>query len=632
MFTLLLAAYKVLLSRYTGQTDICVGSPTTGRTAAEVAGLIGYFVNPVVFRGDLTGSSSFLELLERERAVVLGALEHQEYPFAKLVERLKVARDPSRSAVFQTMFVFDRSPLARERGTASAMLGHATDFEMSGMQLEVFDVPMRATTFELSLIMEDAGDYLTGFLRYNTDLFATGTIERLTASYQRLLEEVAVDPSQRIDEIPLLSEQDRQQSVVEWNATATPGCDVCLQELFETQVRRSPDATALICGDEQLTYADSNRQANQLAHHLRRLGVGPESLIGICLPRSLETIIAMLAVLKSGGAYVPMDHEAPAERIAHILAELGHPLVLSKRSTAERLADGDSQLLLLDRPWPTDFTQQPTGNPPRTNVPDNAAYVLYTSGSTGRPKGVIVSHRGLVNYVNFAIERFDVAAGNGSTVHSSIAMDLGNTGLIPPLLTGKPLQLLPESDDPEALARAIVSSAELAPLKLTPSHLQLLNGSIRGGAAAGRIRHAGHRRRSAPHASHLAFWRQHAPATRIFNRCGTTRPPSAAARFASPPERWRGRIPIGRPEILRHAGVRRRTVDCGLSRLGCRGALHWRRADSRAVTWGALISRRNASFPIRFLRPEANGCIARRSRRGGCPRATSNSPGGSISR
>ena len=323
LFMTLLAAFKVLLYRYTSQDDLIVGTPIANRNRLETEGLIGFFVNALVLRTDLSGNPSFRELLRRVREVCLGAYGHQDLPFDRLVEELHVKRDLSRNPLFQVMFVLHNAPLRA--------------VELPGLTLSPVEGDSETAHFDLTLQIVDTEQGLTAAFVYNTDLFEAGTIARMLGNFQTLLEAMVADPEQRLSDLPLLTETERQQLLVEWNGTKTD-CpqDLCIHQLFEAQVERTPDAIAVVFEAEQLTYAELNRRANQLAHHLRALGVGPEVLVAICLERSLEMVIGLLGILKAGGAFVPLDPAYPKERLAFMLKDAQVPVLLTQERLVAR--------------------------------------------------------------------------------------------------------------------------------------------------------------------------------------------------------------------------------------------------------------------------------------------------------
>ena len=326
-FMTLLAAFQVLLYRYSGQEDVVVGSPIANRNRTETEELIGFFVNTLVLRADLSEKPTFRELLQRVRDVCLEAYAHQDLPFEKLVEELRPERDLSRNPLFQVMFVLQNTPRPLPQA--------------AGLSIERVDVLPATSLFDLSLYLRERDGKFIGFFEYNTDLFEPSTIERMIGHFETLLEGIVADPEQPISTLPILTEAERHQVLVEWNNTETEyPKDVCIHELFEAQAARTPEAIALEFEGKQLTYGELNRRANQLAHYLRRLGIGPEKLVGICIERSIEMVIGLLGILKAGGAYVPLDPSYPRERLAFMLED----------SQVSVLAD-PSKALIEDRGW-----------------------------------------------------------------------------------------------------------------------------------------------------------------------------------------------------------------------------------------------------------------------------------------
>ena len=384
LFMTLLASFQVLLHRYSGQDDIAVGSPIAGRGRTELEGLIGFFVNTLVLRTDLSGNPPFQELLARVREHALGAYTHQDLPFEKLVEALAPARDLSRNPLFQVMFVLQNTP------------GAALALALEGLAASRVPLEGHSAKFDLALSLQESADGLQASWEYASDLFDAATIERMAGHFQVLLEAIVANPEQRIDELPLLTAPERHQLLVQWNDTATDyPKDRCIHQLFEDQATRTPNAVAVVCEDQQLTYAHLNARANQLAHHLLALGVGPEVLVGICVERSLELIIGLLGILKAGGAYVPLDPSYPPARLAFMLADTQAPVLLTQQTLLAQLPPYAGRTVCLDRDG-ENIAAQPDTAPPCRATAENLAYVIYTSGSTGRPKGVTVPHRGVL--------------------------------------------------------------------------------------------------------------------------------------------------------------------------------------------------------------------------------------------
>lgn len=384
LFMVLLAAFKVLLARYTGQEDIVVGAPSAGRMLPELEPLVGFFANTLALRTDLAGNPTFRELLARVRQTALAAYDHQDLPFEEVIDALRLPRNLSYAPLCQVLFVMESF------GTTSVTT--------AGLDIEEFTFDSGTTTYDLILEITPASSGLTAAFTYSTDLFADATIERLSGHFETLLHGIVADPGARVGGLPLLTEAERQQLLVEWNDTHTAyPRDVTIHQLFEAQVQRTPDAVAVLFEGEQITYQALNERANQLAHYLGRMGVGPETLVGLCLERSVEMIVGLLAILKAGAAYVPLDPAYPSERLAFLLADTQIAILLTQAKMAGRFQRG-VQILELDTqqaPWGAESVVNPAVVVTATNL----AYVMYTSGSTGRPKGVDVTHRNVVRLV-----------------------------------------------------------------------------------------------------------------------------------------------------------------------------------------------------------------------------------------
>ncbi|MEK7327135.1 MAG: condensation domain-containing protein, partial [Chloroflexota bacterium] len=383
LFMTLLAAFQTLLHRYTGQNDISVGTPIANRNRAEIENIIGFFVNTLVMRTDFSGEPGFRELLKRVREVALGAYAHQDVPFGMLVDALQPQRDLSHSPLFQAMFVLQNTP--------------AQTLTLPGLALRPLEADSGTAKFDLTLMLEETPDGLKGTWEYNADLFEAATINRMIGHFQVLLENIVATPDQPVTTLPILTETERHQLLVEWNDTAVEfPSDKCAHELFEAQVERTPGAVAVTFGDQALTYRELNCRANQLAHHLQTLGVTPETLVGICVERSLEMVAGILGILKAGGAYVPLDPTYPTERLAFMLEDSQAPVLLTQSHLLAQLPPHNTTTVCLDSDWPT-IAQSPIANNQLPITPDHLAYVIYTSGSTGKPKGTLLQHRGLCN-------------------------------------------------------------------------------------------------------------------------------------------------------------------------------------------------------------------------------------------
>jgi amino acid adenylation domain-containing protein len=385
LYMTLLAAFEVLLYRYSGQEDIAVGTPIAGRGRSELEGLIGFFVNTLVLRTDLSCNPAFTVLLARVRENALGAYTHQDVPFEKLVEELSPGRDMSRNPLFQVMFVLQNAP-----GVALAL---------EGVEANDLPLPTHSAKFELTLAVSETAAGLHASWEYSSELFDASTVERMAGHYERLLEGIVADAEQRIGQLPLLTAAERHRLLVEWNDTAVDyPQERCIHQLFEAQVVRTPEAVAVVFEDKELTYAELNARANQLARHLVALGVGPEVLVGICMERSLELIVGLLGILKAGGTYVPLDPGYPQTRLAFMLKDTAAPVLLTQEALLAQLSHYEGRTLCLDRDWPNIATHS-EANLLSATTAESLAYVIYTSGSTGRPKGTCIEHRSVVRLV-----------------------------------------------------------------------------------------------------------------------------------------------------------------------------------------------------------------------------------------
>ncbi len=436
-FMTLLAAFQTLLHRYTGSDTVTVGTPAAGRTSGEWARVCGYFVNPVVLRADMSGNPTFAELLARTRTTVLGALDHQDYPFPVLVERLQPVRDPRHSPLFQVMFSLLHAPPVGKEGLLPFAVG-ASDARMrlGALVLDGMAAEPRAAQVDLALTLAEANGQLTAAWRYNTDLFDADTIARMAEHFHRLLEAVLADPTQRIGTVPFLTPVERQQALIVWNATATStGPEACVHELFSAQAARAPGAVALVCGEEQLTYAELDDRANRLAHRLRTLGVGPEVLVGLCADRSLDMVVGVLGILKAGGAYLPLDPAYPKQRLALMLADAGASMLVTQEHLRDRLPASQCWVVSLDGDAESDTPATAPGGP-SVDGADTLAYLIYTSGSTGAPKGVEITHRALANCLASMRERPGITAGDTLLAVTTLCFDIAALEILLPLLVG----------------------------------------------------------------------------------------------------------------------------------------------------------------------------------------------------
>ena len=531
-FMAVLAAFDVLAHRYTGQDDIVVGSPVAGRVRPEIEGLIGFFVNTLVLRTRVDEGMTFRALLARVRETCLGAFAHQDVSFERLVQELAPARDRSRSPIFQVLVSMANAPAER--------------VALQGLAQRAVGVDTGTSKFDLTLAIQESPRGLRAAMEYATDLFDAGTIDRMLAHFRAVLEGVAASPDAPVDRIPILSDAERRTLLVAWNDTAADyPRDARAHDLFTAQVERTPDAIAVVAGEATLTYRELDARSNKLARHLQGFGVGPEILVGICAGRSIDLAVAILGVLKAGGAYVPIDPTYPIERVAWMLEDSGAPIVVTQEKLADELPAA-AVTVCIDSGW--DAIDAESDAPVESSATASSlAYVIYTSGSTGRPKGALIEHRGLVNYLSWASSAYPVAEGRGAPVHSSIAFDLTITSLFCPLLAGRAAVLLPEEGDVSALVDTLANEGGYGLVKLTPAHLDLLTQLVPAGRAASATRSfviGG----DALTWDALAFWRKHAPGTRLLNEYGPTETVVGCCVYdASRHEAATGPVPIGRP-------------------------------------------------------------------------------------
>ncbi|HEX8184157.1 MAG TPA: amino acid adenylation domain-containing protein, partial [Blastocatellia bacterium] len=430
LFMTLLAAFKTLLYRYSGQQDILVGTPIANRNRAEIEGLIGFFANTLVMRGDLSGDVSFKDFLGRVREMSLEAYAHQDVPFEQLVEHLQPERDMSRSPLFQTMFVLQNAP------------GKA--LELPGLTFKTLDVDNGTAKFDLTLIMWDFENRLDAVFEYNSDLYDAATIKRLAGHFENLLEAIVAAPNQKLSALPLLAASERDEVLYGWNDTETSyGEFRPITSLIEAQVERTPDAIAATFDGQRLTYRELNSRANQVANYLQRLGVGPEVSVGISVERSLEMVVGVLGILKAGGVYVPIDPAYPVDRQAFMLEDTQAPIVLTLERLVEGLPETNARVVRLDTDW-QEIAQASDGNPSSSVTGENLVYVVYTSGSTGRPKGVGWSHAALINMIDWMMQDSELRPGARTVQYASLSFDVSAQEIYPTLSTGNTLVLLKE--------------------------------------------------------------------------------------------------------------------------------------------------------------------------------------------
>ncbi|MEM1169664.1 MAG: amino acid adenylation domain-containing protein [Cyanobacteria bacterium P01_H01_bin.35] len=466
LFMTLLAAFTTLLYRYSGQSDILIGSPIANRNRSEIESLIGVFINTLVLRTAFLDNPSFEELLAQVRETTMKAYEYQDVPFGQVVEALQPQRSLSHSPLFQVMFVLQNVPIGKVD-------------KLPGVSVSSINQDTKIARFDLTLSMSETESGLVGGWQYNTDLFDSSTIERMANHFENLLSAVVENPAQKVDELPLLSAAERHQLLVEWNDTAVEyPKDQCIHQLFEAQVDKTPDAVAVEFEGKQLTYSKLNESANQLAHYLQNLGVKPETLVGICLERSVEMVIGLLGILKAGGAYVPIDPTYPTERLSYMLEDAAVPVLLSTESILEHLPEHSVQTVCLDRDW-DNIAISSIENLDSGVTQENLAYTIYTSGSTGKPKGCMNTHRGIYNRLLWMQDTYQLTAQDRILQKTPFSFDVSVWEFFWPLITGATLVVAaPEiHKDSEALINLIIQQ-QITTIHFVPSMLSVfLQGS-----------------------------------------------------------------------------------------------------------------------------------------------------------
>jgi len=461
LFMVLLAAFNALLYRHSGQEDIVVGTPIAGRSRTEVEGLVGFFANTLALRADLAGEPTFRELLQRTREACLGAYTHQDLPFERLVQELNPERNRGHAPLFQVMFVLQSASSAELR--------------MAGLEISVLHIELETAKFDVTLSMEESSEELGGVIGYCTDLFDATTIEQMIGHFRVLLEGIVAAPDTPISKLPLLAKDDLQRLLTTWKGPSInyPE-DLCVHQLFEAQVERSPDVEAVVFEDQRLSYRDLNTRANRLAFRLRRLGVGPEVMVGICLERSLDMVLGLLAVLKAGGAYLPLDPSYPHERLTFMLSDSGAKVLITQRRYLMSPAAEEITTVCLDEDQKYEESDFPC-NPSSGAKGENAVYVLYTSGSTGQPKGVVIEHRQLRNYVEAIVDRLGLQTGASFAMVQPFSVDSCHTTIFPALGWGGTLHIVSRDCALDAAAlSAYFVRYRIDCLKIAPSHLAAL--------------------------------------------------------------------------------------------------------------------------------------------------------------
>ena len=461
LFMTLLATFNALISRYTGRDDIVVGTPIANRTVAESEGLIGFFVNTLVLRNDLSGDPTFVDLLQRVRQTTLAGFENQDLPLETLVDAIHPQRTQSYTPLFQVLFVLQNLK---------------PKWELPQVSVSPFRIDSGIAKFDLTLLLFDRADGLSGWIEYSTDLFDAARIERMAGHYLAMLEGIVSNPNERLSRVPLLTEAERCQLLVDWNEGSVEyPAGACIHELFDMRAERTPQAVALTCDGFSMTYRELSQRANQLAHALRECGVGPEVIVGLYMERSLQMVISLLGILKAGGAYLPIDLAYPKERVKYMLEDAGARVLLTQSKLVANLPVHQVQLICLDDAELLDFQSQPTSSPLSGASGDNLAYVMYTSGTTGQPKGSLITHRNVTRLFSATEQWYGFNERDVWTMFHSCAFDFSVWEIWGALLYGGRLVLVPYmiSRSPQEFYK-LLAKEQVTVLNQTPSAFRQL--------------------------------------------------------------------------------------------------------------------------------------------------------------
>ncbi len=627
VYTVLLAAFQTLLGRYSGQDDFAVGSPVAGRTRAGLEGLLGYFVNLVPMRADLTGSPTFDELLRRVRATVHEGLEHQDYPYALMVERLWRGHDPGRTPIFQSMFIYQKSQRDGQVGLGAFGMGaRGRAISVSGMKVESLHYERRASLFDLTLIAARDEEAMALALEFSADLFDEATADRMLAHYRTLLEGIVADPSRRIGDLPLMTDAERARLVGQPETEIEGRDDLLIHQLFEARAASDPEAVALVHDDRRMTYLELDVRADFAARLLRASGIGPGGIAGVCIERSPALLVGLLGVLKAGAAYLPLDPLHPGERLLAMLRDAGATALLVDRASRGVLGGFDGKIVEVDDDDDAPLLDPAEPLPPSTTS-DGLAYCIYTSGSTGAPKGVMVTHRSVVSAYAAWERAYGLDAPAGAHLQAAgPAFDVFTGDWVRRLGSGGTLVIAPREVvvNPEALADLMIAEgvafAEFVPAVVEGlmTHLERTGATDHGRAA--------HRRRLRRLAARAASQVEGARRTRhpcrelVRPDRGDHRQHVVRRRSAGCARRRPG---ADRPAVLGYACLRARSRFAAASRGIARRAFHRRTRRRRRLSQPARARRLSGSCPTRSARP-ARGSTGRATSHSGEPTARSN--------
>ncbi|MEO8209649.1 MAG: amino acid adenylation domain-containing protein, partial [bacterium] len=475
LFVTLLSAYQIFLHRYTSQDDIIAGSPTAGRNQTDFERVIGYFINPVAIRGDFSGNESFKIFLSQIKKKVLGAISNQDFPFALIVERLLQRRDPARSPVFQTFFGLQK---VQQNDEIQEMIVPGNDnvrINWGKLILESFEITQQEGQFDLTVEFVEGKNLFSGYFKYNIDLFEEDSIIKMIEHFKNLLQDIVSNPEKKISELQMLSDAEKNIILNEWNNTDFVFDNFnCVHKLIEEQAFKTPGSVAVVFEDETISYYELNNRANQLANYLIRLGVNPETLVGICVERSIEMVIGILGILKAGGAYIPIDTSYPQSRIEFMISDSNAKVLITQKSIAETLPENISKIVFIDDDWKK-ISNESSDNFDSKVTLDNIAYVIYTSGSTGFPKGVMITHRSLSNHMLWMKDAFGFDSADSVLQKTPFSFDASVWEFyLPLILGGKLVMAIPEGHMDIAYLTETIQKNNISILQLVPTLLRML--------------------------------------------------------------------------------------------------------------------------------------------------------------
>ncbi|MGE5409772.1 MAG: amino acid adenylation domain-containing protein, partial [Clostridiales bacterium] len=545
LYMVLMAAFQMLLYKYSGQEDFCIGTPIANRNNTDAEKLIGFFVNTLVIRNDAENKISFSKLLKKVKETSLEAYTYQDIPFEQVVEAVQPVRDLSHSPLFQVMFVIQNAANIKR------------NIKTTQFQISPVEAHSGTAKFDITLFMLEDNGKIGGAFEYNRDLFERETIEKMIAHYINILKQAVSGPEKKISQIGLLSRQEEDRQLKEINeADQIELIEGFMHQAFEKQVEKMPEAVALKTLDKEISYSELNRYSNILANRLIDKGIRADDKVAIFLDRSVELVAGLLGILKSGGAYIPVEVSYPKERIRYILEDSRPKIILTKKKYSGILNElnnlnefNGSNIIYIDEEeesYGKELNPRKELNPEIEIESDNLAYIIYTSGSTGKPKGVMISHCGLRSYLSWALNAYPIKEGNGSILHSTIAFDATVTALYPALIAGKSVMILPEGNDIELLGKALLENKDFSLIKITPAHLDILSSQLQDVEIKGLTRSFVIGGENLSY-SQIEKWQANAPNTLLFNEYGPTETVVGCIVFeASKMTQVEGSVPIGR--------------------------------------------------------------------------------------